>query len=234
MTEDQREVPAKRGAATVQWLTLKEASDFLGVHFTTLRTWADAGEVRVFRTPGGHRRFSLDDLRRFLDARDSHLPTVNSSSMMNAALVRVRSELLRSPREQVPWRDGFRDNADDERRLRGRQLFALALAFVLKPHQREKTLVDGRQLGRTYGCEAALNGVSLAETGRAVQFFRGQLLQAVRNQEGGDMLDADDVRIQLSIDQFLDEVLYAVLDGYESTLVGGSMPDAAGLVTTKT
>lgn len=222
MTEDQTEAPAERGAA-VQWLTLKEASDFLGVHFTTLRTWADAGEVRVFRTPGGHRRFSLDDLRRFLDARDSHLPTASASAMMTAALVRVRSELLRSPREQVPWREGFRDNADDERRLRGRQLFALALAFVLKPGQREKTLVDGRQLGRTYGSEAAVNGVSLGETGRAVQFFRGQLLQAVRNQEGGGMLDADDVRIQLLIDQFLDEVLYAVLDGYESTLVGSNM-----------
>ena len=40
-----------------QWLTLKEASEFLGVHFTTLRTWADRGELRVFRTPGGHRRY---------------------------------------------------------------------------------------------------------------------------------------------------------------------------------
>lgn len=233
MTEDQREMATARAAA-VQWLTLKEASDFLGVHFTTLRTWADAGQVRVFRTPGGHRRFSLDDLRRFLDARDSHLPSANASAMMDAALVRVRSELLRSPREQVPWREGFRDNADDERRLRGRQLFALALAFVLKPNQREKTLVDGRQLGRTYGREAALNGVSLGETGRAVQFFRGQLLQAVRNQEGGGTLDADDVRIQMSIDQFLDEVLYAVLDGYESTLVGGSVPDGTGLGFVKT
>jgi hypothetical protein len=28
-------------------------------------------------------------------------------------------------------------------------------------------------------------------------------------------MDADDVRIQWLIDQFLDEVLYAVLDGYE-------------------
>ena len=52
-----------------QWLTLKEASEFLGVHFTTLRGWADRGEIPVFRTPGGHRRFGHNDLRRFLAER---------------------------------------------------------------------------------------------------------------------------------------------------------------------
>ena len=58
--------------SVLQWLTLKEASEFLGVHFTTLRKWADEGEIRVFRTPGGHRRFSVADLRRFLEERVRH------------------------------------------------------------------------------------------------------------------------------------------------------------------
>lgn len=40
-----------------QWLTLQEAARLLGVHQNTLRRWADAGYVRVHRTPGGHRRF---------------------------------------------------------------------------------------------------------------------------------------------------------------------------------
>ena len=32
------ETQTPASASTQQWLTLKEASDFLGVHFTTLRT----------------------------------------------------------------------------------------------------------------------------------------------------------------------------------------------------
>ena len=57
--------------APSRWLTLKDASAFLGVHYTTVRNWADRGEIRVFRTPGGHRRFSVEDLRAFLEERVS-------------------------------------------------------------------------------------------------------------------------------------------------------------------
>ena len=205
-----------------QWLTLREASDFLGVHFTTLRTWADRGELRVFRTPGGHRRFSLDDLRRFLDEREASFPDAKSSTalaVVDAAIVRVREELQRLPDGQLSWRDGFHDQGDAERRQRGRQLFALALNYVLKPAQRERTLLDGKRLGLDYGREAALNRINLAETGRAVQFFRGQLLDGLRGRNAYDAsagFDADDVRIHQLMNHFLDEVLYAILDGYET------------------
>jgi hypothetical protein len=106
---------------------------------------------------------------------------------------------------------------NDARRQRGRQLFGLALAYVLKPAQRERTLAEGKRLGWEYGSEAAQSGVSLAETGRAVQFFRGQLMQAVRSSEA-TVPDADDLRVEKWIDHFLDEVLYAVLEGYDAAL----------------
>jgi hypothetical protein len=70
-------------------------------------------------------------------------------------------------------------------------------------------------LGLEYGWEAAQSGVGLAETGKAVQFFRSQLVEAVQHQEGAALPDADDLRVQRLIDLFLDEVLYSVLDGYE-------------------
>jgi len=85
----------------------------------------------------------------------------------------------------------------------------------MKPQQRSHLLDSGRQLGWEYGHEAALSGVTLAETGRAVQFFRSQLVDTVRNSEA-ERVDADDIRIERLIDLFLDEVLYAVLDGYEA------------------
>lgn len=205
------------GDAHTQWLALKEASDFLGVHFTTLRTWADNGEIPVFRTPGGHRRFSHDDLRRFLAQRSQLLPP-DEHGLVSVALGRARQELSRSPGLSRDWRYPLQGEAEQARRQRGRQLFALAVSFVLKPSQSERLLEQGRELGREYGSEAAAGGVSLAETGRAVQFFRSQLVAAVRHSEGTAGPDADDLRVQQLIDQFLDEVLYAVLDGYERNL----------------
>jgi hypothetical protein len=125
----------------------------------------------------------------------------------------------RSPAQAQDWRYPLQGEAEQARRQRGRQLFALAVSFVLKPGQSERLLEQGRTLGREYGSEAAAGGVSLAETGRAVQFFRSQLVATIHHSgEGAAAPDADDLRVQQSIDQFLDEVLYAVLDGYESSL----------------
>lgn len=200
--------------AVPQWLALKEASDFLGVHFTTLRTWADNGDIPVFRTPGGHRRFSLDDLRRFL-AQRSQLATADEHGIVSVAVVRAREELERQLPVDQRWRYPLQGDAEQARRQRGRQLFALAVSFVLKPAQSERLLEQGRELGREYGWEAARSGIGLPETGKAVQFFRSQLVETVRHQESASLPDADDLRVQRLIDLFLDEVLYAVLDGYE-------------------
>lgn len=218
--------PVPQENATIRWLTLKEASDFLGVHFSTLRVWADRGDVRVFRTPGGHRRFSLDDLRRFLDERHGPQQGPNEAAVMETALVRVRQHLERTSSDGVGWRDSFHDDQHDERRRRGRQLFSLALAFVLKPGQRERLLAEGRLLGLEYGGEAARNGVNLADSGRAVQFFRGQLVEAVHHRDAAQAPDAEDLHVEQLIDRFLDEVLYAVLEGYEAAVRGGAAATA--------
>src|SRR5437773_11455876 len=44
------------------WLSLEAAAKRLSVHPATLREWADKGQIRTFRTPGGHRRFSEADV----------------------------------------------------------------------------------------------------------------------------------------------------------------------------
>jgi len=217
--QDYSQLPMPAGAPG-QWLALKEASDFLGVHFTTLRTWANNGEIRVFRTPGGHRRFSVEDLRRFLQQRSQSV-VPDPHALVVTAVVHAREELERTAADTAAdtprWNYPLQGEAEQARRQRGQQLFALAISFVLKPGQRERLLAQGRELGREYGQEAAASRVGLAETGRAVQFFRNRLLEAVRGQESGAVPDADDVQIQRLIDQFLDEVLYAVLEGYEQS-----------------
>jgi excisionase family DNA binding protein len=197
-----------------QWLTLREASDLLGIHQTTLRTWSDQGAIPVFRTPGGHRRFRLADVRAFLHERVSRQQPADAmvATVIEHALGRVRQEIANMP---GAWRTELNEESRAINRERGRRLFALALNYVMQPDQRDEILLDGKEIGRQYGREAAENHVSLAETGRTVQFFRRQLLEAVRRDE---TLDPGDVQIRQMIARFLDEVLYAVLDGYESAM----------------
>jgi len=209
-----KQLPADQDSR--QWLTLKDASDVLGIHYTTLRTWADNGDIPVFRTPGGHRRFQLGDLRRFLESRVSQSQLANVDGLMAFALSHVRQEISKLPATEGGWRAELTPESVETNRERGRRLFALALNYLIRPEQRARLLEDGRVIGREYGVEAAHSNLSLAETGRAVQFFRRQLLEVVRREE---TLDAEDVQIRQLIAQYLDEVLYAVLDGYEQSLL---------------
>jgi excisionase family DNA binding protein len=49
-------------------MTASQAARHLGVSISTVRRWSDAGHLKVYRTPGGQRRFSAAALDEFLDS----------------------------------------------------------------------------------------------------------------------------------------------------------------------
>jgi excisionase family DNA binding protein len=49
-------------------LTASEAARHLGVSISTVRRWSDAGHLEGYRTPGGQRRFSVEQLDEFLES----------------------------------------------------------------------------------------------------------------------------------------------------------------------
>ncbi|HEY4896428.1 MAG TPA: helix-turn-helix domain-containing protein [Solirubrobacteraceae bacterium] len=46
--------------------TSSQAARYLGVSLATVRRWTDAGHIGCYRTPGGQRRFSRDQLDDFV------------------------------------------------------------------------------------------------------------------------------------------------------------------------
>lgn len=48
-------------------LTLKEASEALGVAKVTLRRWDNDGKLKALRTIGNARRYSEDDINNFIE-----------------------------------------------------------------------------------------------------------------------------------------------------------------------
>lgn len=47
-------------------ISTKAVAEVLGVSEATVKRWSDAGTLRCFRTPGGHRKFRLRDVKAFL------------------------------------------------------------------------------------------------------------------------------------------------------------------------
>jgi excisionase family DNA binding protein len=46
--------------------TSSQAALYLGVSLATIRRWTDAGHINCYRTPGGQRRFSRQQLDGFV------------------------------------------------------------------------------------------------------------------------------------------------------------------------
>jgi excisionase family DNA binding protein len=47
-------------------LSTSQAAHTLGVSLGTIRRWSDMGYLQSYRTPGGQRRFSQEQISRFL------------------------------------------------------------------------------------------------------------------------------------------------------------------------
>jgi excisionase family DNA binding protein len=55
-------------------LSASEAANHLGVSISTIRRWSDSGHLRGSRTPGGQRRFTLEQLDEFLASLSTSPP----------------------------------------------------------------------------------------------------------------------------------------------------------------
>jgi excisionase family DNA binding protein len=114
--------------APPDWISLGPASRLLGVDPDTLRRWADAGRIRAFATPGGHRRFSRGDLERLASVRR---PGRRPLATLGATPDRVSRAYARSYRaEGSPGLERFEADARAELRTEGRRLVAVLLAYL--------------------------------------------------------------------------------------------------------
>lgn len=143
------------------WLTLGAASGMLGVSESTIRRWADAGEIRAFRTSGGHRRVLEEDLRRLLAA--GHTSGVSDSThISDLALGRVKRRLGRRQRPAMPDLDELDPDAKDRLRLLGRQVVDLFARYIAAGNRGgERFNEDARTIGHEYGRTLVASGVRL-------------------------------------------------------------------------
>ena len=159
---------------TQAWLTLREASEKIGVSPATLRAWADEGRVQTYRTPGGHRRFRVSEsdtpmsgVRRRAETRWKLLE--------HSALGRVRLA-LESESPTSPPLPSFTPQASAEYRELGRTLIQL----LVKALQKEQVdSARARELGKAYAALDRQYGIALRDAVAGLAFFRTAFVESV-------------------------------------------------------
>ncbi|MBI3362703.1 MAG: helix-turn-helix domain-containing protein [Chloroflexi bacterium] len=198
-----------------RWLSLKQASDSLGVHPTTLRRWADNGEIQVMVTPGGHRRFAASDIERFAEER-RRLKIVAGFEKIWAeqALSQARKEI--ASRRDEHWLAVFDEGDRERKRLLGRRLMGLMLQYVSLPEGGDDLLEEARAIGREHAENALGLGLPLVDAIQAMLFFRDTLVEvAIQLPEVAHVRPESNTRLLRRINTLLNAVQLSIADTYD-------------------
>ena len=175
-----------------EWLSLKDACRLLEVSDTTLRHWADSGYLRVYRTPGGHRRFLRQDVEALTKSARPFQEQTRSDAREGPALRRIRRRLSQDRVIQQPWFQAVEPEGHDRMRLFGRRLLSLLLQEPAPRRHRQELLAEARVLGQEYGSEMLERKVGLTDTVEAFIFFRTMVLDSAPSNTWPTILETSD------------------------------------------
>lgn len=200
---------------TEQWLTLSQAAEQLGVHPTTLRRWADNGDIPFMLTPGGHRRFSSVDIQTFAGGRRQMKRTQGVEEIWaERALVETRQQI--AAKQDRPWLAHYDPDSREKHRVLGRQLMGLTLQYVSDPDGNGSILQQARAVGLEYGRLAREENLPLTDALQAAMFFRDMLVEvALQLPEETRIQPQANVRLMRRINRLLNTVNLAIAEMYE-------------------
>ena len=153
------------------FLNISEASRILGVSEAALRQWTDEGKIKAFVTPGGHRRYSRADLKKFMSAHPRMLGVKDLVSEIEET-VELHREIARKSLSSAPWYNKLSQESQDHFADLGRRLLSLIIKYITEPSKREETMHLAKQVGQDMGETLAIHGLPLADSMEAFLMHR--------------------------------------------------------------
>ncbi len=208
---------ARPTSSDPEWLSLAEASRLLGVSNATLRRWSNAGRIRSFTTPGGHRRFSRSALERLLPAERQRRPSIADSGLTPARLARTYRREGRTGTASMPWVLALTDEQRLLFRERGHVLAASLVQYLdaTLPESAAHHLRSAEVSAAEYGSVAAGLGLSLNQTVEGFLRFRAPFhheLAATARRRGFDTAQTTD--LLETAERAMDTLLVATMTGH--------------------
>jgi excisionase family DNA binding protein len=196
---------------------LSEASGVLGVSPATLRRWSDAGRLRVFTTPGGHRRFSRTALERLLPADRSRRPSISDAGLTPSRIARTYRRASREVAPELPWVLTLTDEQRLLFRERGHVLAARLVQYLdaTQPDTAAHHLTEASVSAAEYGSVAAALGLSLSQTVEGFLRFRAPFhheLAVAARRRGFDTAETTD--LLETAERAMDRLLVATMSGH--------------------
>lgn len=147
----------------------------LGVHPTTLRRWADQGDILVMTTPGGHRRFPLSEIERLTGQGGT--TSGSNEELVSSVLLHARQRL--SSHATEGWLTRIKDSEKMQFRSMGREVLELMKTYLDESGGGEAMQARVEAVGTTYGEYTRGAGLSLGDLLEATSFFRDSTLESV-------------------------------------------------------
>jgi excisionase family DNA binding protein len=194
--------------STAAWLSLHEASHRLNVHPATLREWADRGRIRTFRTPGGHRRFSVEDVDAVAAEAAPELALFMSALVGQARLATSAGRLATES-----WYSRFDDAAKARQRELGHDLMRLLVTHLSETEKDCRN--DLHFLGESYARLAHDTGLSLGDAMRAFHLFEGLVHSSAKQLSAVQVGGSAD--FERHVGWFLNEVRVEMVESFMET-----------------
>jgi len=186
----------------------------LGIHPSTLRAWADRGDITAHRTPGKHRRFRRADIEQWAASR--RVAQVSPGQLIvESVLGRTRMQMAEGRLATEPWYRHFDEARRRELREAGRGQLRLLLAYLSDEEPPSPEAVQA--LGAAYERIGREAGLSLAETVSVFLYFRDFLYDSVVEvyQASGQRAAREWAAMHRRIATFTNSILLALIETHE-------------------
>ena len=200
-----------------RWISSGSASHLLGVSESTVRRWADGGEIKSYRTGGGHRRLLRSDIEDFL-RNGPQSPSTDPDHFSEITLERIKGRFKRvNPNSAMTATIDLEEPLRVSLRFLGRQLVDLFARYIASNTRGERFFDDARGIGREYGRTLVKGDVSLTNAVAIFNHLRHSFEETAADVADEASLNSTDaVEVIEDISRLSDAVLEGMALVYES------------------
>ncbi|MBI4303668.1 MAG: helix-turn-helix domain-containing protein [Chloroflexi bacterium] len=201
-------------------ITIKEASRTLGVSEVALRKWTDEGKIRAFITPGGHRRYSREELKKFMNSGQK-LPGLKDLAVELEEAVRLSQQIAQSTVTTASWYKKLSEESQEHLAYLAENFIKLAIRYITEPAKRPETIRLACEVSYDFGQTLAELGLPLTDAVQAFVWHRSPFMdgaiQLLRKRETSSGRILQLVPLATSM---LDETLVSLAAAFEQHMPG--------------
>ena len=197
------------------WLSLAQAADRFNVHPTTLRRWANKGQISYILTPGGHRRFAQSAVESFLSQTGGKTQVSPPEQWADKALTHTRQGIVHL--SSTEWMMAITEERRAHYRELGQELMAMVFQFISGNGDDDHMLAEAHKIGVEHGRLGREEGLPLTDALSASLFFRDKLIEAALHlPESTHIRPQENIRLMQRINMLVNQVHLAIASAYDT------------------